>query len=226
LERLVPRSHRQWQFHLTGGALCLDFANTLSWRRGNAPIERLNNCDDLITFGYKSGSIDASMQRELRQAAERQPRLAARARKDALKLRALIDRIFTRIVTGGAPQNADIAALNTYLVKAAACRHIGRERNSYVWKDTGAAFNRILAPIIRSAGALIVSAEMKKLRRCNAADCGWLFVDLSRNQRRRWCDMKVCGNRAKARRHYRHARGSPLSGRGTQEPGGKRSRHG
>jgi predicted RNA-binding Zn ribbon-like protein len=36
-----------------------------------------------------------------------------------------------------------------------------------------------------------------------AGGCGWLFVDESRNGSRRWCSMKDCGNRAKARRHYR-----------------------
>jgi predicted RNA-binding Zn ribbon-like protein len=32
--------------------------------------------------------------------------------------------------------------------------------------------------------------------------CRWLFLDRSKNQSRRWCDMKVCGNRAKAHQHY------------------------
>jgi predicted RNA-binding Zn ribbon-like protein len=35
---------------------------------------------------------------------------------------------------------------------------------------------------------------------CRADDCGWLFVDASRNRSRRWCDMSECGNRAKAQR--------------------------
>jgi len=36
--------------------------------------------------------------------------------------------------------------------------------------------------------------------------CGWLFLDETRNRSRRWCSMKDCGNRAKARRHYRRRR--------------------
>jgi len=31
-------------------------------------------------------------------------------------------------------------------------------------------------------------------------ECRWLFLDTSKNHTRRWCDMKVCGNRIKARR--------------------------
>jgi predicted RNA-binding Zn ribbon-like protein len=38
---------------------------------------------------------------------------------------------------------------------------------------------------------------------CGGGLCGWLFLDESRGKRRRWCDMKDCGNREKARRYYR-----------------------
>ena len=38
---------------------------------------------------------------------------------------------------------------------------------------------------------------------CANSDCGWLFIDMSRNKSRRWCDMKDCGNRAKGKRFYR-----------------------
>ncbi len=37
-------------------------------------------------------------------------------------------------------------------------------------------------------------------------NCDWLFVDNSKNGSRLWCDMKVCGNRAKARAHYERKR--------------------
>ncbi|HEV2391667.1 MAG TPA: CGNR zinc finger domain-containing protein [Verrucomicrobiae bacterium] len=39
------------------------------------------------------------------------------------------------------------------------------------------------------------------MRLCQGDTCGWLFVDSSKNHSRRWCDMRDCGNRAKARRH-------------------------
>jgi predicted RNA-binding Zn ribbon-like protein len=49
------------------------------------------------------------------------------------------------------------------------------------------------------------------LKHCAADDCGWLFLDRSRNHARRWCDMKVCGNNAKARRFYRRHRAAAES---------------
>ena len=46
-------------------------------------------------------------------------------------------------------------------------------------------------------------AERARVRICEAPDCEWLFYDTSKNRSRRWCDMRQCGNRMKARRHYR-----------------------
>lgn len=61
----------------------------------------------------------------------------------------------------------------------------------------------MLWPVARSAAELLTSPDAQRVRECALRSCSWLFVDRSRNRRRRWCDMKTCGNRAKARRHYR-----------------------
>jgi len=51
-----------------------------------------------------------------------------------------------------------------------------------------------------SAAGLMTSPEMARVRACGSSDCRWLFLDTSKNHTRRWCDMKICGNRMKARR--------------------------
>jgi predicted RNA-binding Zn ribbon-like protein len=60
----------------------------------------------------------------------------------------------------------------------------------------------MLWPIAQSAADLMTSDKRNSVRQCGADDCAWLFLDESRNHSRRWCDMKTCGNRQKARRHY------------------------
>jgi predicted RNA-binding Zn ribbon-like protein len=51
--------------------------------------------------------------------------------------------------------------------------------------------------------AVVVRAQAEgtwsRLKACPADACGWAFYDRSRNRSRTWCDMSVCGNRAKAR---------------------------
>ena len=56
------------------------------------------------------------------------------------------------------------------------------------------------AALAVSALSLLDAANLRRLKIC--PNCNWLFLDKSRNSSRLWCDMAVCGNRAKARQHY------------------------
>ena len=73
---------------------------------------------------------------------------------------------------------------------------------SWTWDCNEEALDGVLWPVVRSAAELLTSEEAKLVRECASDTCTWLFVDRSRTHRRKWCDMAVCGNRAKARRHY------------------------
>jgi predicted RNA-binding Zn ribbon-like protein len=74
------------------------------------------------------------------------------------------------------------------------------------WAATTDSLDRMLWPIVRSAADLVTSEEVGRVRECASETCAWLFLDGSRNQRRKWCDMATCGNRAKARNYYRRQR--------------------
>jgi predicted RNA-binding Zn ribbon-like protein len=60
---------------------------------------------------------------------------------------------------------------------------------------------RLLAVIARADA----EGSWERMKICPADDCLWAFYDFSRNHSRTWCDMSVCGNRAKART-YRERR--------------------
>jgi predicted RNA-binding Zn ribbon-like protein len=64
----------------------------------------------------------------------------------------------------------------------------------------------MLPPVIRSALDVLTSADAARVRVCAERTCSWLFLDETKNGARRWCDMKICGNRNKARRFRRRAR--------------------
>jgi predicted RNA-binding Zn ribbon-like protein len=61
--------------------------------------------------------------------------------------------------------------------------------------------------VLRSAADLLTSDDLGRLRECASDTCAWLFLDHSKNRSRRWCDMTVCGNRDKVRRHRQRQRG-------------------
>jgi predicted RNA-binding Zn ribbon-like protein len=63
------------------------------------------------------------------------------------------------------------------------------------------ALGRLLAIVFRATG----DGTWERLKACPAEDCEWAFYDWSKNGSGTWCDMAVCGNRAKARA-YRERR--------------------
>ena len=79
-------------------------------------------------------------------------------------------------------------------------------RFEWSWTLAGDELDAMLAPVIESAAELLTSVEHARIGECESTTCGRLFLDRSRNRSRRWCDMTVCGNRAKARRHYRRSK--------------------
>ena len=60
-------------------------------------------------------------------------------------------------------------------------------------------------PVVRAAVDLLTTDVLERVRVCADDSCAWLFVDTTRNRTRRWCDMKVCGNRNKVRRFREQA---------------------
>lgn len=62
---------------------------------------------------------------------------------------------------------------------------------------------------------IVMAGERERLRRCEAPDCARVFVDLSRNRSRRYCDSRTCGNRlhvAAYRARQRSAEAVPAAG--------------
>jgi predicted RNA-binding Zn ribbon-like protein len=96
--------------------------------------------------------------------------------------------------------------LNSALAQAWSHRRLVRTDSSLAWGWQGmeADLASVLWPVTLSAAELLVSPQLARVKAC--AGCGWLFLDLSRPGTRRWCDMAVCGNRAKVQRHYARTR--------------------
>ena len=53
---------------------------------------------------------------------------------------------------------------------------------------------------------LLSGSDLSRIKQCPGDHCGWLFFDTTKNKNRRWCEMEVCGNRAKQRRLRRRQR--------------------
>src|SRR5262245_16471385 len=197
-------------FELSGGALCLDFANTVYSR----PVperrkDHLATYGDLIAWSRQSRVITAKQSVELRRFAAADPAASEAIHRRAVTLREAIYRIFSAIATDREPLAQDLDTLNANVTDSLHHLRIRRGQQGYEldWcfaKDESLAY--LLWPIARSASDLLTSERTVSVRECAAETCAWLFLDNSRGQSRRWCDMKVCGNRAKAKRFILRAK--------------------
>lgn len=194
-------------FSLVGGALCLDFTNTLSGRKSETD-EHLDSYDDVLVWSRHAGTVTDAEAARLRAAASAHPHKAEAVYKRAIALREAIYAVFVAQATGAVAPPSALAALNAELARALAHLQVTPERAGFGWTWAGApeALDRLLWPLARSAADLLTGAHLDRVSQCGGDDCAWLFLDLSRNHSRRWCDMNDCGNRAKARRHYHRRR--------------------
>jgi predicted RNA-binding Zn ribbon-like protein len=199
---------RAWKFHLSG-CLALDLANTVSWRPSERPIERLAGAEDYIRWARQSRVVTDRDARELTQQARRKPAEAAAIVGRVRMLREAIYRAFSALADDDEPDESDLATINAALSEA--MRHLRVARGAdgsfvSVWEKGPPTLSRLVWPAAKSVAEVLTSSDVGRLKKCGSANCGWLFVDATRNGTRRWCDMRVCGNRAKARRYYRRQR--------------------
>ncbi len=133
---------------------------------------------------------------------------ARTALKRVIALREALFGIFSSIARGATPPVDDLTFLNAALPGTLRQMRIVRKRRGFDWDwaDGQAGFDQIARAVIRSAADLLIGEGFERVRLCAADSCAWLFLDTSRNRTRRWCDMSVCGNRSKARRHYERTR--------------------
>jgi|SRR5688500_151925 predicted RNA-binding Zn ribbon-like protein len=203
---------------LVGGKLCLDFVNTASNRAGGEPSEYLRSYADLVDWCMRAELFGKAEAARLRGEAERRPELAAAAFGRAIALREAIYRLCLDVAGGRTADPGALDALNAVLADGTAGRRLrpASEGFCWAWADRVEGLDWMVWPLAYSAAELLTSSEIERLKQCTGDTCDWLFVDESRNRSRRWCDMRDCGNRAKARRHYHRRKGGT---RETSPPG-------
>lgn len=176
-----------------GGSLALDFCNTAGEHLAAQPDEMLADWETFARWAVQAGLIGTESYAELLRA----PAPVAKV----IRLRESIYRVGLAIARGGKLPEADLLAIREQA--GAGKPEIVSGRDGLRWRpDPARASAQLRAQIASEALALFCSPRAARIGVCDGGLCGWLFLDDSRGKRRRWCDMKDCGNRAKARRYY------------------------
>jgi predicted RNA-binding Zn ribbon-like protein len=184
--------------NLLGGALCLDFANSVDWANGE-PIkdEVLKAPGDVVAWGRRLGlgRVANGGDQELAQVHE---------------LRRAMHATFAAIALERRPPPAALARLEEVHAQAVAAARMTRAGDG-AWRPTWPASDPRkvrFAAVADAIGLLGHPERLARVRHCPGHGCGWLFIDTS--GRRRWCSMDTCGSRAKMRRLYQRRRAATV----------------
>lgn len=202
-----------YQFELTGGRLCLDLANTKEGRPGEHPRELLREYQDALDWGVQAGALSRLEGRRLHVQAAGHPHQAAEALRRLVDGREVIFEVFSAVARRRVIPPVPLGTVNALIADAFGKRElVARPRRlDWAWRPTDAPdMDRPLWSAVWSAMELLTSDALGRVRQCAGVGCAWLFMDTSKNGTRRWCDMSVCGNRAKARRHRSRVRTAGL----------------
>jgi predicted RNA-binding Zn ribbon-like protein len=196
------------RFEFIAGSLCLDFANTIHNSRAEDKGEELHAVSDLLHWAKEAELLSSADHDRLAAHYNHNPREAAAALAKGTAYRDLLLSIFTSIANGRSVPSQRLSELNSVLAQAPGLLRVRKNqaRIETEWTSAADGLQQVLFAVLTSAAELLASHRLSRIRECASADCTWLFVDESRNRSRRWCDMSACGNRMKARRHYRRAK--------------------
>jgi predicted RNA-binding Zn ribbon-like protein len=179
----------------------LAFINTLSGRPTPAPVEKLGSFEALVDWAREQRLVSGAAAERLIAESRKHPLQSAAVLARAKEFREALNGLAEAVDAGRQPSAEVLATIGDSLAHAYANGRLVPHEGTLQWVASAEDdLERIIWEIGRAAGRLVVSPRLARLRACAAHDCGWWFVDETKNRSRRWCDMTLCGNREKLRR--------------------------
>lgn len=194
--------HHTFAAHdLVGGDLAVDFVNTVT-ARDTTPSDWVDDYNALLRWAALTGAFAKKDLAKLGALAVAEPMQAVAALRRARALRETLCGVLYALIDGRVPSAEALSALDEARVAAAKAAKTlpAGGRLMPQWSVERSGLDLIAHEVTARALALLETLQVDRLRVCDGHDCGWVFVDTSKNGKRRWCDMATCGNTAKAAR--------------------------
>ena len=195
-------SSRAGSLDLIADDLALNFANTESGRGFPSHQNHFREAANVVEWLRHAKALSVEETAWLRKRVAERADLAADLLAQALALRVAIHDIGAALGRRAKPPEAALANLSALHARCVAKAELapGAVSCHWLWSVRASPVEAALGPIALAAVRLFTEGDFHRIRECGGHACGWLFYDRSKNNRRRWCEMEVCGNRAKQRR--------------------------
>jgi predicted RNA-binding Zn ribbon-like protein len=209
---VIPKSSpsRAGSLPLIADDLALDFANTESGRGFPSHQNHFREAGNVVEWLRHANALPVEEAEWLRTRVSERADLAADLLARAIGLREAIHDIGAALGRHAKPPEARLASLSALHARFVAKAELapGDLACRWRWSVRASPVEAGLGPVALAAVRLFTEGDFHRIRECGGHACGWLFYDRSKNNRRRWCEMEVCGNRAKQRRLAARRRGA------------------
>jgi predicted RNA-binding Zn ribbon-like protein len=194
---------------LVGGVGVLDYLNTCDGRRPGTAlgevVDKLSSLEDIVHWFHHAGLIEADEHHYLVRLVRESSWHTVTAFKRLVAFRESLYQLFLPLALVDTADPHRLDELNEVLASTSSQRMLVSTPAGVVWRwrpcmTLEAMTAGFIGRLAVQAASLLTSPDMARLKACAMSDCDWLFIDTSKNGRRRWCQMNVCGAREKARR--------------------------
>jgi predicted RNA-binding Zn ribbon-like protein len=198
----VDLPSRAGSLDLIADDLALNFANTESGRGFPSHQNHFREAANVVEWLRHANVLPVEETDRLQIQVSKRADLAADLLEQAVALREATRDIGRALGHRAKPPDAALASLSALHARCVAKAELapGVDVCRWTWSVRASPVEAALGPIALAAVRLFTEGDFGRIRECGGHACGWLFYDRSKNNRRRWCEMEVCGNRAKQRR--------------------------
>ncbi len=186
-----------------GGALCFDFVNTVRNRKVISIHNYLASYQNFLIWCHRINYWPEQWLNTLSTYSQEHPDKAESALKNILLTRENLYTVFSAIAAESIPEPVDLSAFNQHLASAPGQVSLTFEDENNYSVQVSLNNNDLEGPlksILYSAYQILTQADRKRIKECS--ECGWLFLDTTKNGKRQWCNPGYCGSTSKARRYY------------------------
>ncbi|MDC6380193.1 CGNR zinc finger domain-containing protein [Pseudomonas graminis] len=194
---------------LVGGSAVLDYLNTCDGRRPGTGllevVDKLSNLEDIVHWFRHADLIDDLEHQHFVAVVRRSSWHTVTAFEQLIDFREALYRLLLPMALDHSADQVSLDALNQALADTADQRLLVLTPAGVIWRwrvgdDLGSMTAGFIGRLAVQASILLTSGDLSRLKACATPDCDWLFLDTSKNGRRRWCQMNVCGAREKVKR--------------------------
>ncbi|RUT72451.1 zf-CGNR multi-domain protein [Flavobacterium cupreum] len=191
------------ELRLDGNHLCLNFINTIFDRTVANPVSLILSKEDWIAWLLK---VDLIKKNDLDQTE------ILFDLDEIVETRTILFTIFYGLSKKETISRGDLNLFEKLILKVQKATKLQADHGipAEILQINNSNLNDYLLPIIKSGYELFLSGQIHRIKECG--HCGWLYLDNSKNNSRKWCSMETCGSQIKAKRYYQNKKSQTASG--------------